>query len=152
LRVAAINGAAFEWIHHEVVGRQLGLTNAQLFVIRDTTAPLPPSRGVLNPLQTAALAFSDASTRHVSVPTHVTEILREELKTLVLLAAKATMVDEGEVKKKVDDLFVECALVVASYNMVSRFLVAVDVAGSTDEDVPWPVVRTEVSWLMVFYV
>lgn len=147
MRVAAINGAAFEWIHHEVVGRQLGLTNAQLFIIRDTTTPLPPSRGILNPLQSAALVFADASTRNVSVPTYVTEILREELKKLATATAPADVRGgEGvEIQKKMDDLFVECALIVASYNMVSRFLISVDVAGSMDDDVPWPLTRTEVS-------
>ncbi|KXN82951.1 hypothetical protein AN958_02034 [Leucoagaricus sp. SymC.cos] len=60
LRVAAINGAAYEWIHHEPVGRQHGLTTAQLYIIRDIGAPLPPAQGILNPLQTTALTFADA--------------------------------------------------------------------------------------------
>ncbi|XP_006456043.1 hypothetical protein AGABI2DRAFT_210750 [Agaricus bisporus var. bisporus H97] len=142
LRVAAINGAAFEWIHHEIVGRQTGLTTAQLYVIRDISAPLlSPGGGggstILSPLQNAALVFADESTRDVCVSVKVTESLREELKKWV------GMNDKEEVEKKMDDLFVECALIVASYNMVSRFLVSVDVAGKRDEDVPWPLTHTE---------
>lgn len=145
MRVAAINGAAFEWIHHEIVGRQMGLTTAQLYVIRDISAPLSSPGGgggstILSPLQNAALVFADESTRDVCVSVKVTENLREELKKWVVMNGK----EEGE--KKMDDLFVECALIVASYNMVSRFLVSVDVAGKRDEDVPWPLTHIEVSF------
>ncbi|KXN80782.1 hypothetical protein AN958_07390 [Leucoagaricus sp. SymC.cos] len=142
LRVAAINGAAYEWIHHEPVGRQHGLTTAQLYIIRDIGAPLPPAQGILNPLQTTALAFADASTRNVKVPDSVTEALRDELRKWVL--KEHSGLTEEEVKDKTDDLFVEAGLVVATYNMVSRFLVAVDVAGFSREDVPWPLDRVEV--------
>ena len=44
-----------------------------------------------------------------------------------------------------DDLYVEAAMVVASYNMVSRFLLSTDVAGISDLQVPWPVERNEAS-------
>ncbi|KAF9451581.1 beta-ketoadipate enol-lactone hydrolase [Macrolepiota fuliginosa MF-IS2] len=140
-RVAVINGAAYEWVHHEPVGRQYGLTTAQLFVIRDITTPLPPAQGILTPLQTAALLFADASTRSVAVPTQVTETLRVELRKWVL--KEISGLSEKEVQARIDDLFVEAALVVASYNMVSRFLVAVDVAGGSELPVPWPVERKE---------
>ena len=50
-----------------------------------------------------------------------------------------------DVDAKVDDLYVEAAMVVASYNMVSRFLLATDVAGISDMEVPWPVDKKEVS-------
>ncbi|KAJ6593790.1 Alpha/Beta hydrolase protein [Mycena capillaripes] len=132
LRVAARNHAAFEWIHHEHVGRSHGLDTTQLWAIRDTTALPPPSSSVLSPLQAAALAFADHSTATVRVPANVTSTLQEQLK---LLAAAD--------KLDVDDLLVEVAAVVAAYNMVSRFLISVDVAGMSDDPVPWPVDRTE---------
>lgn len=47
-------------------------------------------------------------------------------------------------EERAQDLLVEAAAVVATYNMVSRFLLAVDVAGLSDEEVPWPVDRVEV--------
>lgn len=94
-------------------------------------------------LQTAALLFADASTRTVSVPVGVTEGLRTELRNWVV--KETSGLSEDEVKNEVDDIFVEASLVVATYNMVSRFLVAVDVAGSSDDPVPWPLDRKEVS-------
>ncbi|KAF5354045.1 hypothetical protein D9756_007215 [Leucocoprinus leucothites] len=141
LRVAAINGAAYEWIHHEQVGRQHGLTTAQLYIIRDITTPLPPAQGILNPLQSAALAFSDASTRTVTISDSITEDLRRELRQWVL--KEHSGLSEEDVREKTSDLFVEAGLVVATYNMVSRFLVAVDVAGFSKEVVPWPLERQE---------
>ncbi|KAF7322261.1 Carboxymuconolactone decarboxylase [Mycena chlorophos] len=126
LRVAARNHAAFEWIHHEHVGRDHGLTTAHLWAIRDTRNPLQPS--VLSPLYAAALAFADHSTVSVKVPQEVMVELREQLKPLA-----------SRVNLPVEDLLVEAAAVVASYNMVSRFLVSLDIAGSADNHVPWPV-------------
>lgn len=140
LRVAARNYAAFEWIHHEHVGRTHGLDTPQLWAIRDTSALPPPS--VLSPLQAAALAFADHSTAAVRVPADVTAALQEQL----TLVAAANQLDA-------DDLLVEAAAVVATYNMVSRFLVSLDVAGMSDNPVPWPVDRTEVllfpSWSII---
>ncbi|KAK0232728.1 beta-ketoadipate enol-lactone hydrolase [Armillaria fumosa] len=118
LRVAAHNHAAYEWIHHEHVGRSAGLTTEQLLVIRDTSQ-LPTEGGVLSVLQRSALAFAQESTTKVKVSPEVTDALRKNL---------------GDD----DDLFVEAAAVVATYNMVSRFLVSLDVGGGSDDLVPWP--------------
>lgn len=119
------------------------MTTAQLYIIRDVNTPLPPAQGVLSPLQTAALAFADASTRTIAVPDDLTKTLRTELRKWVL--KEISGLSEEEVKEKTDDLFVEASLVTATYNMVSRFLVAVDVAGSSKMVVPWPLEREEVS-------
>lgn len=126
LRVAARNHAKFEWIHHEHVARSAGVTTAQLRLVRDTSCV--PSEGVLNALQTSALAFADQSTKDVQVSIEVMRSLKSAL---------------GSLPHDVDDLLVEAAAIVASYNMVSRFLVSLDVAGMSDELVPWPADRTE---------
>lgn len=139
--MAAINHAAFEWIHHEIVGRKEGLSTGQLYVIRDVDTPLPPLRGILTPLQTAALAFTDHSTRGVKIPMQVIQHFKEQIKEYVM-RANPSIGAEG-VDPQVDDLYVEAALVVGSYNLVSRFLLATDVAGLSDMDVPWPVDRKE---------
>lgn len=69
---------------------------------------------------------------------------KNEIKSWV---AKSEPTLSGEdVDKKVDDLYVEAAMVVASYNMVSRFLLATDVAGLSDMEVPWPVDKKEVRY------
>lgn len=138
LRVAALNHAAFEWIHHEHVGRACGLTTAQLYVIRDTVTPLPPSSGILSALQTSALMFADASTRGVKVGKEITDSLTNDLKSW----AEPTS-ESGNVEETVQNLLVEAAAVTAAYNMVSRFLISLDVGCMSDDDVPWPVDREE---------
>lgn len=142
LRVAAVNHAAFEWIHHEHVGRECGLTTAQLYVIRDTATPLPPASGILSALQTSALMFADASTRNVKVGKEITDALLNHLKSWVGLNP-----DSGNVEETVENLLVEAAAVTAAYNMVSRFLISLDVACMSDNDVPWPVDRKEVRFM-----
>lgn len=148
LRVAAINHASFEWIHHESIGRREGLSTGQLYVIRDTKTPLPPLKTILTPLQTAAVLFTDHSTRDVRVPMDIIQELKRRLK--VFIASGNPSMNNEDVDAKVDDLYVEAAMVVASYNMVSRFLLATDVAGISDMEVPWPVDKKEVSYNFSF--
>jgi len=96
----------------------------------------------LSALQAAALGFADGSTRDVKVASEVIEFLKVELAVLVDSTSNKTPTAKDE---KIQGLLVECAAVVATYNMVSRFLVALDVGGMLDEPVPWPVDRQEVS-------
>ncbi|PPR04738.1 hypothetical protein CVT24_006897 [Panaeolus cyanescens] len=140
LRIAALNHAAFEWIQHEPIGRKEGLTTGQLYVIRDTETPLPTQTNVLDAFQTAAVAFTDHNTRGAKVPWEVVQELKSRIKDWVLgnSSSDGTAVDD-----KVDDLYVEAAMVVASYNMVSRFLLSTDVAGLSETEVPWPLERKE---------
>ncbi|KIY72300.1 alpha/beta-hydrolase [Cylindrobasidium torrendii FP15055 ss-10] len=121
LRVAAHNRAMFEWIHHEHVGRDAGLTTPQLLYVRDTTKvpTKEESSTILSSLQQSALAFAHESTTAVKVSKATSDALKTDL---------------GDD----DDLLVEAAAVVSVYNMVSRFLVSLDVAGMRDEVVPWP--------------
>lgn len=51
-------------------------------------------------------------------------------------------------KDLVEDLLVEASAIVATYNMVSRFLVSLDVAGVSLDPVPWPLERTEVRFVL----
>ncbi|KAF8154521.1 Alpha/Beta hydrolase protein [Crassisporium funariophilum] len=141
LRVAAINHAAFEWIHHEHIGRTEGLSTGQLYIIRDEMTPLPPLKTILTPLQSAALAFTDHSTRNARVPMDVIQEYKHQLKTWAIAANPSMNADD--IDAKVDDLYVEATMVVASYNMVSRFLLATDVGGISDMEVPWPVDKKE---------
>lgn len=110
--------------------------------MRDTVTPLPPSAGILSELQTSALLFADASTREIKVSKAVTDALTKDLE------AWAREEDSSNVEERVQDLLVEAAAVVASYNMVSRFLVSLDVAGMSDDEVPWPLERKEVRYSM----
>jgi hypothetical protein len=110
----------------------------QLAIIRDISkrAPSPSSPGPLTSLQAAALAFADTSTKDIKVPDSIFDNLSEELQKIVA--------DEKCNVEKVQELLVETAAVVSTSNMVSRFLVSLDVAGKSDEPVPWPVDREEV--------
>ncbi|KAJ2920561.1 hypothetical protein H1R20_g16534, partial [Candolleomyces eurysporus] len=131
LRIAALNKAAFEWIQHEKIGRAEGLTTGQLYVIRDTVTPLPPMPGVLSPLQSIALEFTDSVTRELNFTIELGQRYKEELRR------------SGASDAEAEDLYVEASMVVAGYNMVSRFLVATDVNGLTGKEVPWPLERHE---------
>ncbi|KAJ3841292.1 beta-ketoadipate enol-lactone hydrolase [Lentinula raphanica] len=135
LRVAAINNAAFEWIHHEHVARDAGLTTEQLYLIRDTSSLPPSGNGLLSPLQTAALAFAHHSTSTVKVPPEVTLTLAEALRSSISSEAH-------DAESLTQDLLVESAAIVASYNMVSRFLVSLDVAAMADCPPPWPATKS----------
>ncbi|GAA6025840.1 hypothetical protein JCM11491_006613 [Sporobolomyces phaffii] len=120
LRVAARNSAKFEWIHHAHVGTDAGLTPQQLTIVRDlhTPLPLPSSPAPLSAFQAAALRFADASTFNVAVPQSRLDDLKEHLKD--------------------DQQLLECSAVAATYNMVSRFLVSLDVGDLASETVPLP--------------
>jgi alkylhydroperoxidase family enzyme len=148
LRIAALNHAAYEWIQHADLGRKEGLSSGQLYAIRDTKTPLPPSGIVLNSLQTVAIQFADESTCLPRVSFDLIERFKGEIQNWVLNYDRPLPKDELE--KRVEDLYVEAAMVVATYNMVSRFLLSTDVAGMSDMEVPWPVDRKEASSSLKF--
>jgi 4-carboxymuconolactone decarboxylase len=101
LRIAVLNGADYEWRAHEPVARRCGLTDAKLAAIRDKAGG-----SALDPLERAVLAYTDAMTRDVIVPASLFAVLAERLSPRELTELTATA---------------------AAYNMVSRFLVALEV-------------------------
>lgn len=105
---------------HAHVGVAAGLTPSQLTIIRDinTPLPLPTSPAPLSPIQAAALRFADASTFSVHVPQQ--------------------KIDELKLYLKDDQQLLEATAVTATYNMVSRFLVALDVGEMSDDLLPLP--------------
>ena len=108
----------FYRIHHVDVGLRAGLTPAQLAVIRDTSTALKdevdPS-SVLTEPQRACLAYTDWMTRNIGVPHPIFESVR-------------VLFDPQNI--------VEITETVGCYNMVSRFLVALDVGDMADAPVP----------------
>ena len=124
LRVASRNGASYEWTAHEPVARQAGLGDEQLAMISVGGGAAGSSAGggaaggaagggaaALSPAQWAALAFADAMTVHVAVPDEMFDAVRAHF-------------DERQV--------LELTVTVATYNMVSRVLVALDVQAGAD--------------------
>jgi 4-carboxymuconolactone decarboxylase len=101
LRVAVINGAEYEWVAHEPLARRGGLGDEHLAVLRDGGDPC-----VLSPAQRAAVAYADAMTRDVEVPDALFNALSEHF-------------DRRQI--------VELTATVGAYNLVSRFLVAMQI-------------------------
>jgi len=153
LRVAALNGAAYEWKQHEPVGRAGGLTTAQLREIRNVIsigygpeyAPNSEefatrlSQSILDGVQLAAMDYTDASTRAIKVSSGAFETLREEVKKAAheFAIAKGDL-NPSDMEKKVNQQMVEMASTVGAYNLVSRFLVAMNVSEMADAEVQEP--------------
>lgn len=100
LRVAALNGAEYEWAAHEPVAREAGVGDAQLAAIR------AGDRAPFSPAHRAAIAYTDAMTRNVQVAQPVFDALHEHF-------------DQRQV--------VELTATIGTYNLVSRFLVALEI-------------------------
>ncbi|KAH9858413.1 4-carboxymuconolactone decarboxylase [Lenzites betulinus] len=119
LRTGVLNNAAYVWLQHESVGRAAGLTLDQLREIRLTPAflsPLTPGT-TLTPELSAALIFADFMTNAVKVPQPVFNNLHQFL---------------------TDEQIVDAVATVGTYNLVSRFVVALDVDSKMDVPVPIP--------------
>jgi len=102
LRIAVLNGAGYEWQAHEPVARGCGVTEEQLSALRQEQ----PDQAAFGPAERAVLAYTDAMTRAVTVPPGI-------------FGAVAELMSPREVA--------ELTAVAAAYNMVSRFLVALEI-------------------------
>jgi AhpD family alkylhydroperoxidase len=103
LRIAVLNRADYEGAAHEAEARAAGLGDPQLAALRREDAARSAD---LDPRQRRVVAYTDAMTGDIRVPGEVFEALRADFKDAELVELTAT---------------------VAAYNMVSRFLVALDV-------------------------
>lgn len=107
LRIAVLNHADYEWVAHEPVARRAGVTDVQLSALRHETRK--EEHGVFNPREHAVLTYADAMTTDVTVAPEVFD-------------AVAALLDPRQL--------VELTAVIGTYNMVSRFLVAMDLSGA----------------------
>jgi AhpD family alkylhydroperoxidase len=105
MQVAHLNGAPYEAEQHAPIALREGLTRAQLDAL-----PQWQASAAFSPLQRAALHLADTMTRDVQVPEALMREVRAQL-------------DDREV--------VELVGTIAAYNMVSRFLEALQIH-STD--------------------
>ncbi|PWY97857.1 alpha/beta-hydrolase [Testicularia cyperi] len=140
LRVASHNSANFEWIQHEPVAVKAGCTTAQLAAVRDIRTPLSAST-VLTPLHKAALALADDMTTRVKVADSTFDAIRSAFRDNVAQLGAgdaAANVDGFQGEDLVNRKVTEATLTVAVYNMVSRFLVAIDVDDRANVPVPTP--------------
>ncbi|MGW2047109.1 carboxymuconolactone decarboxylase family protein [Streptomyces sp. NPDC001858] len=99
LRIAVLNRAPYEWTAHEPEARRAGLTDSDL-------TELQREKPEFDERRRRVIAYTDAMTRDVHVPDEVFDALRAHFTDAELVELTAT---------------------VAAYNMVSRFLVALDV-------------------------
>ncbi len=101
MQVAHLNGAPYEAEQHAPLALKEGLTREQLDAL-----PRWADSGAFSPVQQAALRLADTMTRDIHVPAQQMHALRQHL-------------SEREV--------VELVGTVAAYNMVSRFLEALQI-------------------------
>lgn len=104
MRIAHLNGAPYEAAQHAPIALREGLTAAQLDALPQWQAPA--HQALFSPLQQRVLELADTMTRQVQVPAAQMKALR------------ALMPDRQ---------LVELVGTIASYNMVSRFLEALNV-------------------------
>ena len=108
LRVAALNGAHYEWEAHEPIARRSGLDTEQIAALREGG-----DTSVLTARQSASLAYTDAMTRNIQVPEPLFTALYEHF-------------DHRQI--------VELTATIGAYNLVSRFLVALEVDSDDQEN------------------
>ncbi|EIW77104.1 hypothetical protein CONPUDRAFT_129283 [Coniophora puteana RWD-64-598 SS2] len=118
-RVAVLNRARFEWIQHAGLLRQAWIEkivgeSQEAEKMADGRWREMGKKLGMDEMTFAVLAYTDAMTKDVAVPEEIWDQL------------KKAFADEGD---RVDQLLVEMTGIIAGYNCVSRFLVAVDVAG-----------------------
>jgi AhpD family alkylhydroperoxidase len=102
MRVAHVNGAPYEADQHRPIALKAGLTENQLDALADWTA----QAAAFDALQRDVLAYTDAMTREVHVSDDVARAVRQHFD---------------------DEQLVELTATIAAYNMVSRFLEAMQI-------------------------
>jgi len=105
-RVAVINKAWYEWMHHSPLAKAGGVSEEGMKVLGETDVSAFKGKGGLTEKQWAVVEYTDAMTRDVAVGNDVFAELKRHFS---------------------DQEVVEVTATVAAYNCVSRFLVALDV-------------------------
>jgi alkylhydroperoxidase family enzyme len=100
MRIAVVNGADYEFQQHVPFALREGLTQAQIDALRDGKVES------FNALERSVLAYCDSMTREIHVPQPVFDAVRPYF-------------DEREI--------VELSATIAAYNLVSRFLEALQI-------------------------
>lgn len=107
-RIAELNGAEYEWLAHAPIALREGLTADQVAALRDGA-----DRSSLTDLQRLVSEYTDAMTREVKVPDDISDSIHTRLGT---------------------KQFVELTGTIAAYNMVSRFLIALNIGQPRSEE------------------
>lgn len=102
LRVAVLNGASFEYEAHVPHAEKSGVSVGKIEAVKDV-----PLSDVFSPLERLVLELTDAMTRDIVVADEIMDRIRQHFDAKGVVEVVAT---------------------VAAYNMVSRLLVALNVA------------------------
>ncbi|MDO8717578.1 MAG: carboxymuconolactone decarboxylase family protein [Polaromonas sp.] len=101
IRVAVLNRATYEYEAHVPIALKAGATEAKIAALRD-----PEQLGAgLSELEHTLMTLTDAMTRNIEVPASLYDKVRSQL-------------DERQI--------VDVMVTIGAYNMVSRFLVALE--------------------------
>lgn len=114
--VAVLNGAEYEFFHHAPELLAAGGTQQQVDALRQIASP-EADFSMFSPVERDAIELTRRMTREIEVPSAILSRLQQSL-------------DDTQV--------VELVGVIAAYNMVSRFLIAL---GITPEDHPPQVLK-----------
>jgi alkylhydroperoxidase family enzyme len=106
--VARLTGADYEFHHHAPELKKAGATDAQLVALDDPDVAATSKH--FNELQRAVIRFAIDSTRNVKIPESTFDALKQRLSPTEV---------------------VELVAVTAAYNMVARFLVALEITPET---------------------
>lgn len=104
MRIAQLNGAAYEAEQHRAYALKEGVSEAQLEALEDWE-----NAKLFSGVERAVLDYTDTMTLDVKVPVKIFEAVQRHFDEQGLIELTAT---------------------IASYNMVSRFLVALQIEGS----------------------
>lgn len=111
MRIAIVNGAPYEAAQHEPIALRAGISSAQLAALAQWQ-----QSDAFSPVQRAVLAYTDAMTIDVQVSDEIFARVREAM-------------DERDT--------LELTATIAAYNLVSRFLEALEIRES-DPRRGWP--------------
>lgn len=112
--VAVLNGAVYEWTAHAPLALKAGVKREALQAVLDGNVQ---NSSVLTEEEIDVLEFTRQSTREINVSDEMMEKLK----------ARYT-----------DQQVMELTITVGAYNMVSRFLVALDVTESNAKEMKMP--------------
>ena len=114
-RTALINRAWYEWNGHAPIlaAAPGGFSEAKMAMVKQLR---PTTKGALNDDEWLVLRYADAMTADVKVPSEVADEVRSRFDAKQVIEITAT---------------------VAAYNMVGRFLVALDVGEQNDRTPDW---------------
>lgn len=114
--VAVLNNAVYEWTAHAPLALKAGVNRTALEAVLEGKAK---DEDRLSAVQREVLEFTRQSTKDIAVEDEVMERLRGDFGLS-------------------DQQVVELTMTVAGYNMVSRFLVALDVTESNGKEIKMP--------------